>query len=233
MPGGHCSPRDQTCIDRLSSVPVCPVVNGVPDLSQPCNVPPSTCGGGLACADGTSCRQGCTARTDCASRYQRCGAGGSACLTDDASRAATSQGVTPVDWTPPRLRSSREIADIMIDAGLHADDAGVIQLPMPSLGGVVLAYDPNRRTPANGMRLCVDSITTCMVMKQSTDACVAATARCSSSTPWLGDPAGDDCCPEACLLAYFNARANSSSASALQSMLVSGCYGTLADGGAQ
>jgi hypothetical protein len=63
-----------------------------------------------------------------------------------------------------------------------------------------------------------------MALNSTIDGCVAAARRCSTSTPWLGDPSGDDCCPEACLVEYFTARQTSTAQQALQTFLATPCY---------
>ena len=234
-PGGHCSPRNAACIDRTSSGSACPIVNGVPDLSQPCVAAPSTCGGGLACAaDGQTCRSACGSRGDCLSRYQQC-ANGTTCVADRASQLATGLGVTPEDWTPPPLRTPLELGAILADAGIPRDDAGRFILPLEDIGGIQFLYDPAKRDAAMGHRLFNNYLQTCFAMRSHIDSCVASVSRCQTSKPWLGDPSGSDCAPAACLELYFQERAANSEPVALRHMLESTCYfdNVAADGGAQ
>lgn len=92
------------------------------------------------------------------------------------------------------------------------------------MGGVVLRFDPNRRTPTIGFNNCIDRIQACDALTKSRDACVAAAPRCTSQTPWLDDPGGVDCCPSECLLEYFNWRQNTPPGPAMVGMMHSFCY---------
>jgi hypothetical protein len=204
-------------------LPTCATVNGAPDLSKPCIPPVMACGGGLGCATASTCKSSCGTRLDCASRFDEC-SGGASCGADLASVAASAVGVTSDGGLkePPPLRTNAEIAAMMVDAGYATDDAGVVQLA--ATGGVGLAFDPALRTPVDGLGLCLDYLESCMMINRTIDGCVAAAHRCVSPTPWLGDPAGDDCCPEPCLVEYFNLRAMQSEATAMQNFLHSSCY---------
>jgi hypothetical protein len=107
-----------------------------------------------------------------------------------------------------------------------------------SVAGNDLLFDPNKRDPTAGFGLCLDYLESCMILNSTVDGCIAAAHRCSTTTPWLGDPSGNDCCPQGCLVAYLTARENATPAAALQAMLQSNCYapsgsGGTADGGSE
>ena len=99
-----------------------------------------------------------------------------------------------------------------------------IEAPGAGLGGIQLAFDPNLKNPLMGVRACMYRVQACMIANRKVDECVAATPRCVGNTPWLGDAAGLDCCPEACLESYFKRRATDNERTALDEFLFSGCY---------
>ncbi|HEY2511066.1 MAG TPA: hypothetical protein VGI39_09430, partial [Polyangiaceae bacterium] len=231
QPGGHCSPYGPTCLDVGGPVPTCSLTNGVANLSTPCNPPASTCAGGLGCAgDGASCKGACTARNDCVSRYQTCASPGAACTADSVAQAASAAGVTPTSTLPPAMRPPSAIAAALVDAGFTPDDAGVFVFNTTPGYALAFAYDPNRQSPQIQFRNCMDFLGSCALVNKAVDSCVAAASRCTTTTPWLGDPSGADCCPEACLLDYFTARQTMTEAQALMTVGAGSCY--LPDAGA-
>ncbi len=127
-------------------------------------------------------------------------------------------------WGVARHRNRRQdIATALRLAGYEADDAGRILLTQ-SEAGLDLAYDPNRYNPSIGFRSCINGIDTCRTKGRSADACVDATPRCVSATPWKDDPAGDDCCPESCVKEYHELRKTRTEGGALVAMTRGGCY---------
>jgi len=90
--------------------------------------------------------------------------------------------------------------------------------------GLDLAFDPNLYDPTTGLRSCSTRIDVCFEATSKLDACVAGAPRCVSSTPWKNDPGGEDCCPESCLLEYFDKRKTMSDAAALMSVVRGTCY---------
>lgn len=87
------------------------------------------------------------------------------------------------------------------------------------------ASPPGKPTPADGYAQCVQGIVRCMTTRGSIDPCVEAAPRCAGPTPWLGDPAGSDCCPNACVKVYSaERRGGAQAAAALETMHRSGCY---------
>jgi hypothetical protein len=170
-----------------------------------------------------SCKTACVSRLDCGTRYDDCDGTIGSCHPDAVSSAASAKGITPVTWTPPRLLKPDEVRDKLVDAGLPQDDAGRILLPS-SFAGVQVAYDPSLQTPLTGVKSCLQRIRTCTGLTGEIDECVADAPRCASTEPWLGDPAGDDCCPVSCLLSYFDARPAKDEPTALKAFLDNGCY---------
>ncbi len=239
-PGGHCGPQSPVCITSTTLLPTCPVANGVPDVSSPCVLPPQACAGGAACASTAACGTGCVLRTDCASPYSDCSTLTGTCGPDVASQLATQQGISPATVHPPPRLTNAEIAGMLDDAGVAHDDSGVYYLgsldPNAAVGG---AFDPSLVTPALSMRNCMQYIETCAFLNGGDiDGCVAQAPRCATSTPWTGDPAGVDCCPQSCLVQYLTTRASNSPGSALVSLAQSACIlpadaGSTTDGGAQ
>lgn len=236
-PGGHCSPLGGDCVTGATGVPKCPVVDGKADVlatttdpatsaKVPCVADAQACGGGLGCATSTSCKEKCVSRVDCASRFSTCGVGATTCIADSVSAVASAKGISPIETRLPPLYSPEEAADMMRDAGMPTNDAGQILLPDRTFAGVTLAFDPKLRTPAMGLRKCLEYIymTLATNASASVDVAVASAPRCAGATPWLGDEAGDDCCPEACLLKYFDARATQTEGVALDAIATSGCY---------
>lgn len=233
-PGGHCAPNGATCV-LAGAAPECPVVDGKPDLTAvtygpsgplPCAPSPHACGGRLQCADTVACKAKCTSRLDCETRFDDCDVATGTCAPDSVSRAAAERGVTPATYRPPRLWTTEEVVAAMVDAGVPRTDSGVFLLPSIGLAGAQPAFDPGKQTPIQGFRRCVDYVTVAMSASTSTsiDSVIASVPRCISRTPWLGDPAGDDCCPEACLRAYFDARNTMTPTEALTRFFDSGCY---------
>lgn len=203
-PGGHCSGTSATCVTT--------------------SLTPTPCAGGLVCQDETSCKTACTARTDCSSPYAECGPGGTGCQADAVSVAANARGVQPSDWVPAVRRTPADVAQLFRQAGFESDDQGRILFTDFAMGGVTLIFDPRVQNPATGFRGCMERIQACYVTRATLDACVAATPRCVSSTPWLDDPGGFDCCPNECLLEYFEQRANQSEGDAYINLSTSLCY---------
>jgi hypothetical protein len=222
-PGGHCSPQASICIPSTAALPQCPLFNGAPVLSSPCVLPAQKCPNSAGCDSPTSCKAGCSVRADCSSFQDDCNQQG-LCVPDQASLLASQQGVTTASLVqPPPLRTNAEIAALLVDAGgFQVDDAGRVLIE--TVAGMDLMFDPNKRDPTSGLRLCLDYIEACMALNSTIDGCVAAARRCSTSTPWLGDPSGDDCCPQGCLVQYFTARQTSTAQQALQTFLTTPCY---------
>jgi hypothetical protein len=138
--------------------------------------------------------------------------------------AASAFGVQPSAWEPDARRTPTEVANLLKDAGFEEDDAGRILLDDFSLGGVTMAFDPNLKTPLEGFRHCMHRIQACRATTGALDACVAAMPRCTSSSPWLDDAAGFDCCPQACLLEYFEDRSVHPPGEAAVRLAQSTCY---------
>lgn len=234
-PAGHCAPNSAACV-LPGAGPACPLrPDGSPDLTVldtsgstvvPCSSLPTPCSGGLSCETSSTCKTACKTRMDCSSKFETCSTSGTECVTDGVALEATARGIEPVSFKEPRLRSDQEIADILKDAGHPSDDAGVVYFPVTGSAGIVPAFDPARHTPLQGLRKCVNFVETCLVVAKpkSIDQCVVSARRCVSKTPWLGDPAGDDCCPEECLSTYLEARKTKSAAASLDAMGLSGCY---------
>jgi hypothetical protein len=218
-PGGRCS---------ASGACVAPG----PSDTQPCP-------NGLACADGSSCKTvgsgGCATRANCASQYNDCNVATGICSPDVASQLAAKQGVTPAPIPPPPRLTNAQIAAGLVDAGFTPDDAGTFYMNVNDTNAPMqLAFDPKFMTPILTYKNCLEYIETCMLINKTIDGCVALAPRCATSTPWNGDPAGIECCPQACLVEYFNARPAESAPVALQSLASSTCYlgGSAVDGGA-
>jgi hypothetical protein len=213
-PGGSCSPNGPSCLPpSASSAQACP--------------------NGAGCASATTCLTGCTLRTDCASTYSDCNVGG-VCAPDQASQLATQQGISPaLDKPPPRL-TNQEIAAMMTDAGIPQDDAGVFYLASDDPNAaMVRSFDPARSTPVTSMRNCMQYIEACALVNSGNfDGCVAQAPRCASATPWAGDPAGIECCPQSCLVVYMQTRETQPAGVAFSTMARSTCVlGNVTDGG--
>lgn len=187
-------------------------------------IAPQPCAGGLECQDSTSCKTTCTARTDCTSPYAECAPGGAGCQPDAVSVAASARGVQPSDWEPEVRRTPEEVAQLFRQLGFEADEQGRILFPGLAMGGVIPAFDPNLHTPMIGFRRCMERIQACRVLTREVDACVASMPRCASTTPWLDDPAGLDCCPAECLSEYFEKRTSQAPGKALIDLSQSLCY---------
>lgn len=224
-PHDMCAPDGNSCVPNPRFDNTCQ--NGI--LTKRGQNTGTPCPGGLGCADANSCRSACVARLDCASVGDTCSSGGTSCTPDGASVLATARGVTPVNWSPPKVRSPEEIAATLKSLGYPEDADGGIDLPGAELGAVQLAFDPTIKNPLMGVRTCIYRIEACMVSNRKVDACVAATPRCVGNTPWLGDDAGLDCCPEACLEKYFERRSSANERVALDEFMFSGCYPGLTD----
>ena len=222
-PSMTCSADGNACVPAGSGPASCQ--NGIltyPDRSR------VTCPGNLGCADANSCRTQCASHLDCADSVGMLCSSPSACVRDGAATLAAARGVTPVKWTAPAARTPQQIADLLVTLGYPKDDTGTILAPGAYSNGIQLGFDPNLKTPLTGVRSCVYRVQACMVSTHKVDECVAAMPRCEGATPWLGDPAGLDCCPEACLEKYFIRRASSNPRVALDEFLFSGCYPGLA-----
>jgi hypothetical protein len=80
-----------------------------------------------------------------------------------------------------------------------------------------------KATPADGVAACGEQVASCVKQTGKIDACVKSVSRCQSPTPWRGDPGGVDCCPTACVDAYF-ARRREACASDLLETWLRDCY---------
>ena len=224
-PARACGPVGQ-CVDGVF------LPAGVCDGTQ-CVVSsydPAACPGGLRCADAERCVASCTSREQCRAPWDRCDAGG-ACVSDDAHALAQALSITPIDWVPPVTRTPAQIAQLFADAGFTVDAQGRVRMPGTTRTGVALAFNPAKQTPVTGLVQCLDAIEACMLANAQLDGCVAAQRRCVGATPWLGDPAGIGCCPEACLTHYLTRRqAGDGDLKALLSIAGSGCYPAAAGG---
>jgi len=109
------------------------------------------CPGGLGCADEHSCKSACVAGLDCAAVGDTRSPGGAACVPDGASVLATSRGITPVNWSPPKVRSPEEIAGGPKSIGYPEDDGG-IDLPGVEIGPVQVAFDPTQKNLSSRLR---------------------------------------------------------------------------------
>ena len=228
--GGTCAPNGPTC------------VAGPPT--------PAPCGGGLGCADSTHCKPACTSAADCQTpnqicdpdgkscipdgkvchndaecpKFNDCAANGMSCAPDAVLQAATARGVTPTAWNPPPVRSPDEVAAQLGAAGYTRDDQGRILLDAFAPGGIVPVFDPNAKTPLLGLRSCVYRLLACSFATGDLDACAAGNPRCEGSTPWLGDAAGVDCCPDECLMEYFEERATRPTFESVRKVINGTCY---------
>jgi hypothetical protein len=201
---GHCKSGANVCLP--------------PTGSQPCP-------GGLGCADATSCRTACSKRSDCTSGLSTCSSDGTACVPDAAITLANGRGIVPLEWHPSRVRTAQELADLLRQAGFEQDANGRILFGDQAFGGVTPFFDPNLKTPMTGLRSCVYRLQACALANNAqVDQCVAGTPRCVGETPWVGDPGGDDCCPEACLTKYFEARATESAFRSFRKITDGSCY---------
>lgn len=122
------------------------------------------------------------------------------------------------------MRSLQEMADLLHAEGFERDAQGRILFRDLAMGGMMPMLDPNLKTPLMGLRGCVYRIQACVFATGQMDACVAGAARCTSSTPWLGDSAGVDCCPLECLTEFLEARPEQSSFRALSELTTGSCY---------
>jgi hypothetical protein len=231
-PFNSCDQASGTCaVDNPPSCVAGALLPAVHCLATDPNCPSTPtplghCADGLGCADSTTCRSTCTTRSQCASRFEECSADGLRCVPDQVSQVAGLHGVQPVNWVPPARRSQAEISAQLKAAGVPSDNQGRFMLPTGDLAGVTLVYDPSLKTPLTGVKACLQQIELCMgVNSQSQiDSCVASSSRCASGTPWTGDPAGEDCCPTACLVSYFDNRSTMNEITALREFLKSDCY---------
>lgn len=211
---------------------------------------PVACGGGLKCTDDTSCKAACSSSADCQQPYQvcsgdgtrcvpdgkvchnngecpkfnKCNADGQSCIPDAVLAAAAAHGVTPAQWQAAPARTPEDVATILKQRGFPEDPEGRIRIPGAAFGDVEIVFNPRRRDPLMGFRACRVRIQACFQNVGDWDECVAGTPRCESSTPWSGDPAGDDCCPTECLVQYFDARDTKNALESLGSMGSSSCY---------
>lgn len=127
----------------------------------------------------------------------------SACELEVAGQPSPG-GVTSGPVSPSTAPDPHAVAAALADAGYPRDDAG--RILVGGGAGVTLAFDPNLRSPAMGLRNCLNGIMACTVESKSIDGCVARAPRCVTPTPWLGDPAGTSCCMTGCITAYQDAR---------------------------
>lgn len=184
----------------------------------------SDCPGNLGCANATSCNTRCTARSDCADVIATCSVAGDSCVADHVTQVAATRGVAPTAWKPAVHRTRADIVASLLAAGLTPDEEGRFLFKGMTSVGLHLAFDPNLYDPTTGLRSCVTRINVCADATSHLDSCVAGAPRCVSSTPWKDDPGGEDCCPEACLLEYFDSRTNKSASAALMKMIRGVCY---------
>jgi hypothetical protein len=172
---------------------------------------------------------GCTTRNNCASKFDDCPVSTHVCTPDRASVLASQLGIHPSTYQPPHRRTRQEIAALLVAQGFPVDDHGVVAHPGLDLGGYGLGFDPNHRSPRQGLNACLDRIHVCLMPLDGTksdgvDACVAGLPRCLTDTPWDGnDPGGEDCCPEICIERYLSAR-QSGTVSVANIFARSGCY---------
>lgn len=240
--GSSCSTTSATCV--------------------PLPATPRACNGNLECANATTCKPACTSPADCAIAHQICAPDGKSCISDgkvchddgecprfndcasdgmsckpDAVlAAATARGVVPSTWEPPQLRTPQQVAAVMKAMGYPEDAQGRMIFPGSGFGGIDIGFDPHRADPITGLRSCLVRIQACIVTGEKWDECIASVPRCQTATPWLGDPAGNDCCPAECLLEYFDARNTQHPRKAMDTMMGSSCYPglrTFAEGAAQ
>ena len=127
-------------------------------------------------------------------------------------------------WRPRIHRSGADVVNALKHAGLEPDDAGRVALPGQSLGGVVLAYDPNLHDAISGWRSSMARMKACLGTTMSIDECVNSAPRCKSLTPWKGDPSGDDCSPESCQRQYLEFRKTQTPAASYSRLAESKCY---------
>jgi hypothetical protein len=142
-----------------------------------------------------------------------------------AATPKSSPALLPGPWQEvPPLRSSHEIVQLLQDAGVPRNDAGVFLLS--STGGLIeLGFDPHVHTPEQGFADCLNRLNACFALNRQVDKCVETAPRCRGNKPWLGDPAGIDCCPQSCASEYFTARTHGKTeAIALDEMAISHCY---------
>jgi len=224
-PRDMCAPDGNSCIPNPHFDTTCQ--NGM--LTVRGRSTSSACPGGLGCADDVSCKAACTTRLDCTATGETCARAGAGCVPDGAAVLASARGVTPIAFSTPPVRSTEEVGALLKRLGYPTDEAGLVYAPGAAAGGIQLAFDPSLKNPLMGVRTCMYRIQTCMMANRKVDECVAGTPRCVGGTPWLGDAAGLDCCPEACLEKYFQKRATSNERVALDEFLFSDCYPGLAD----
>lgn len=96
-----------------------------------------------------------------------------------------------------------------------------------SVAGIVPTYGPKLADPTLGYRHFIEGVLAC-VLKSDVDDCMRSAPRCESQTPWKGDPAGDKCCPEACLEKYLENRKTQKAEIALTNLDRS-CYPGLSE----
>jgi hypothetical protein len=203
--GGQCSPVSGTCIVASTPAQACPNGNG--------------------CASATACNTGCQNRSNCASPYSDCNTVTGQCFPDQASQLAGQQGITPAATAPPPRLTNQEIAAMMADAGFPEDDAGVFYFVSSDRNApIVKSFDPSISTPLTLFRNCMEYIETCALVNSGNfDGCVAKASRCATSTPWVSDPAGIECCPESCLVLYLQTREAQAAAVSLETVAQSTC----------
>lgn len=143
-----------------------------------------------------------------------------------SNRAATAQPGRPSAVPPAALiEPAAPNAALSTEADDRADvePPAPVAIPAPSEPAVPaprpvrsavpsVAFDPKGGSPVWGLSLCRQSILTCMRAliydagirdaRELEQRCVAQVPRCVTSTPWLDDPAGPGCCPQACIDAH-------------------------------
>jgi hypothetical protein len=86
------------------------------------------------------------------------------------------------------------------------------------------AAPDNGEAPAAGPTACAAQLAACMKQSGKADECVKSLARCQGAAPGRVDPAGADCCPTACVEAYFARRREACAAELVEGFPGSACY---------
>jgi hypothetical protein len=124
--------------------------------------------------------------------------------------------VVSVDVPPPPANES--IATRLRGAGYRENDAG--QFVVANRGGVGLAFNPNKSTPAMGVARCVAAFTRCIAFRGG-DRCFSDVPVCDVADAGAQHA---NCCKQECLDVFWNARrAGDEPAAAADKMITSGC----------